>query len=323
MRVQRVLSLSRPDGVRAAGGAQAQPVAAPTQLEPVCGTPGRNRAACYAIAAVDETPLPRLSRAATPDGLGPKNIQSAYSLPSDSGAGRTIAIVDAYDNPNAEADLAVYREQYGLSPCTTANGCLTKVDQRGGTNYPQPSDSWAGAISLGLDMVSASAPAAHILLVETDNDRLGDDRVPLSQRPVAAAGLPHGPAMTTNGISISLNQASPVPAYEQLRSQLSDLISVGRLRQGDRLPSVRQFASDLGPANNTVVRAYRELETAGLVKSRRGSGTQVAAPTATTDVKAKLAEHARSYAAAAKQLNSTDEEALAAIRHALATRDTQ
>jgi GntR family transcriptional regulator len=71
------------------------------------------------------------------------------------------------------------------------------------------------------------------------------------------------------------------------------------------------------------VRAYRELETAGLVKSRRGSGTQVAAPTATTDIKAKLAEHARSYAAAAKQLNTTHEEALAAIRHALATRDTQ
>ncbi|KIF75971.1 regulator [Streptomyces sp. 150FB] len=127
--------------------------------------------------------------------------------------------------------------------------------------------------------------------------------------------------MTTNGISISLNQASPVPAYEQLRSQLADLISVGRLSQGDRLPSVRQFASDLGLANNTVVRAYRELETAGLVKSRRGSGTQVIAPTATTDVKAKLAEHARSYAAAAKQLNATHEEALAAIRHALATRD--
>ncbi|WP_406401019.1 GntR family transcriptional regulator [Streptomyces sp. NBC_00879] len=128
--------------------------------------------------------------------------------------------------------------------------------------------------------------------------------------------------MTTNGISISVNHASPVPPYEQLRSQLADLISVGRLRQGERLPSVRQFASDLGLANNTVVRAYRELETAGLVKSRRGSGTQVVAPAATTDVKAKLAEHAGSFAAAAQQLNATHEEALAAIRHALASLDT-
>lgn len=85
---------------------------------------------------------------------------------------------------------------------------------------------------------------------------------------------------------------------------------------------MRQFASDLGLANNTVVRAYRELETAGLVKSRRGSGTQVVAPAAITDIKAKLAEHASSYAAAAKQLNATNEEVLAAIRHALASLDT-
>ncbi|MET9922034.1 MULTISPECIES: GntR family transcriptional regulator [unclassified Streptomyces] len=128
--------------------------------------------------------------------------------------------------------------------------------------------------------------------------------------------------MTTNGISVNVNQASPVPPYEQLRAQLADLISVGRLNHGDRLPSVRQLASDLGLANNTVVRAYRELETAGLVKSRRGSGTQVVAPAATADIKVKLAEHARSYAAVARQLKATDEEALAAIRQALACRDT-
>lgn len=89
--------------------------------------------------------------------------------------------------------------------------------------------------------------------------------------------------------------------------------------QGARLPSVRQLASDLGLANNTVVRAYRELETAGLVRSRRGSGTQVIAPPAATDVKVKLAEYAHSYAAAVRQLDATDEDALAAVRHALAS----
>ncbi|MFG2479761.1 carboxypeptidase regulatory-like domain-containing protein [Streptomyces fagopyri] len=145
---------------------------APTRLEPVCGTPGKDRATCYAMRAADETPLMRLSATATPAGLGPGDIQSAYSLPADGGAGRTIAIVDAYDNPDAEADLAVYRAQYGLPACTTANGCFTKVDQRGGTSYPQPSEAWAGEIALDLDMVSASAPGAHILLVETDNDGL-------------------------------------------------------------------------------------------------------------------------------------------------------
>uniref|UniRef100_A0AAU3GX76 GntR family transcriptional regulator n=1 Tax=Streptomyces sp. NBC_01401 TaxID=2903854 RepID=A0AAU3GX76_9ACTN len=125
--------------------------------------------------------------------------------------------------------------------------------------------------------------------------------------------------MMANGLSISVSHASPVPPYEQIRAQLADLISVGRLGQGARLPSVRQLASDLGLANNTVVRAYRELETAGLVRSRRGSGTQVIAPPAAADGKAKLAEYARAYAAAVRQLDATDEDALAAVRHALAS----
>ncbi|MFJ4845701.1 carboxypeptidase regulatory-like domain-containing protein [Streptomyces sp. NPDC088733] len=141
-------------------------------LEPVCDTPAEGRAACYALRATGQPPLLRLSASATPAGFGPKDIQSAYSLPADGGAGQTIAIVDAYDNPNAEADLAVYRAQYGLPPCTTANGCFRKVDQRGGTSYPQPSEAWVGEIALDLDMVSAAAPGARILLVETDNDGL-------------------------------------------------------------------------------------------------------------------------------------------------------
>ncbi|WP_308313236.1 GntR family transcriptional regulator [Streptomyces sp. CBG30] len=128
--------------------------------------------------------------------------------------------------------------------------------------------------------------------------------------------------MTANGISISVNQRlSPSPPTSNSAHNWPILIAVGRLGQGTRLPSVRQLASDLGLANNTVVRAYRELETAGLVKSRRGSGTQVIAPSATTDIEAKLAEHASTYAAAARQLNATNDEALAAIRYALAHLD--
>src|SRR5690348_188050 len=60
----------------------------------------------------------------TPAGYGAGDIRSAYRLPAGGGAGTTVAIVDAFDDPNAEADLAVYRQQFGLSPCTTANGCF-------------------------------------------------------------------------------------------------------------------------------------------------------------------------------------------------------
>ncbi|MFF4897984.1 carboxypeptidase regulatory-like domain-containing protein [Streptomyces sp. NPDC001068] len=141
-------------------------------LSPVCGTPAPGHATCYALRAADPTPTTRVGAVQQPAGLSPQDIQSAYNLPADGGAGQTVAIVDAYDNPNAEKDLAVYRAQYGLPPCTTENGCFTKVDQRGGTDYPTSSEGWAGEIALDLDMVSAAAPQAHILLVETDNDGL-------------------------------------------------------------------------------------------------------------------------------------------------------
>ena len=60
----------------------------------------------------------------TPVGLTPTDIQSAYKLPSSTqGAGQTIAIVDAFDDPTAETDLGAYRSQFGLSACTTQNGC--------------------------------------------------------------------------------------------------------------------------------------------------------------------------------------------------------
>ncbi|WP_035841408.1 S53 family peptidase [Kitasatospora azatica] len=104
---------------------------------------------------------------ATPSGFGPSDLLSAYKLPANGGAGQTIAIVDAYNDPNAESDMAVYRAQYGLPACTTANGCFKKVSQTGSTtNLPANNSGWAGEISLDLDMVSAIAPNAKIILVE-------------------------------------------------------------------------------------------------------------------------------------------------------------
>ncbi|WP_145797447.1 S53 family peptidase [Kitasatospora atroaurantiaca] len=106
---------------------------------------------------------------ATPSGFGPSDLLSAYNLAANGGAGQTIAIVDAYDDPSAESDMAVYRAQYGLPACTTANGCFKKVNQTGGTKLPRANSGWAGEISLDLDMVSAIAPNAKIILVEASS----------------------------------------------------------------------------------------------------------------------------------------------------------
>ncbi|MET7682744.1 S53 family peptidase [Streptomyces sp. NPDC005423] len=113
---------------------------------------------------------PKSADASTPSGYSPTNIRSAYGLTSaaaSNGAGETIAIVDAYNDPNAESDLATYRSYYGLSACTTANGCFKKVSQTGSTTSLPSSDAgWSEEISLDLDMASAVCPNCNILLVE-------------------------------------------------------------------------------------------------------------------------------------------------------------
>ncbi|HEY1595496.1 MAG TPA: S53 family peptidase [Thermoleophilaceae bacterium] len=113
-----------------------------------------------------------LAAAAPAGGYGPPDIQSAYALPSGTaGAGQTVAIVDAYDDNKAEADLGTYRSTYGLPACTTANGCFKKVNQSGTQgSYPSNNQSWAVEISLDLDMVSATCPQCHILLVEASSN---------------------------------------------------------------------------------------------------------------------------------------------------------
>ncbi|MFE9424939.1 putative Ig domain-containing protein [Kitasatospora sp. NPDC006697] len=130
--------------------------------------------ACLALVRTDLVQPHALSPNATPSGFGPSDLQSAYNLPSNGGAGQTVAIVDAQDDPNAESDLAAYRSQFGLPACTTANGCFSKIAQDGSTNYPTADTGWAGEISLDLDMVSAVAPNAHILLVEATSANMGD-----------------------------------------------------------------------------------------------------------------------------------------------------
>ncbi|MEW2546844.1 kelch repeat-containing protein [Streptomyces sp. NPDC047002] len=142
----------------------------------MCGSAEAGQFTCFALRRTDVPAARGLRGAVAPAGYGPADLQGAYDLPADGGAGQTIAIVDAYDDPAAEADLAVYRAQFGLPACTSASGCFTKADQRGGDDYPQADSDWAGEISLDLDMVSATAPNAHILLVEGDDpsaDNLG------------------------------------------------------------------------------------------------------------------------------------------------------
>ena len=119
-----------------------------------------------------------IAAAPAPQPGTPAYLQQAYDLAALSqtaGAGVTVAVVDAYDDPNAEADLAAYRSEFGLPACTTAGGCFTKVDQTGGTSYPTTvNPQWEVEISLDLDAVSALCPNCHIALVEANTDQLSN-----------------------------------------------------------------------------------------------------------------------------------------------------
>lgn len=162
------------------GGATALPGGGATALPAdellVCADGAAAGAAdCTLAINLDVAPI---SDATTPSnllpGLHPADIANAYSLPLQN-AGATVAIVDAYDDPTAESDLAVYRAAYGLPPCTSQSGCFRKVNQQGATtSYPPANPGWDEEISMDLDMVSAACPNCKIVLVEATSNSLDD-----------------------------------------------------------------------------------------------------------------------------------------------------
>lgn len=116
-------------------------------------------------------------------------------------------------------------------------------------------------------------------------------------------------------MDIHLDHDSAVPPYEQVRLRIADLAATGALPAGTRLPPVRQLATDLGLAANTVARAYRELEHAGLVETRGRLGTIITARAARVPIEAQKA--ASRYAEQSRSLGIPPETALDLVRAAL------
>lgn len=164
--------------------------AAPTNLSPAASTTDQAPVALCADTPgkfhclAERLPVPaaqpaRFSPATAPQfsdpsspsfrGYTPDDLVNAYRVPASTTTA-TVAIVDAYDNPSVESDLATYRSYYHLPACTTANGCFSKVNQNGATSpLPAVNSSWRGEIDLDVQMVSAMCPTCHILLVEANS----------------------------------------------------------------------------------------------------------------------------------------------------------
>jgi hypothetical protein len=165
------LAVATPAAQAAAVGHAARSDALPVGVKNPCAAPTAGHATCAALTGGTAG-----QAAVTPAGFAPADLRNAYNLPSATGLGQdgTVAVVTAYDDPDAESDLGTYRSQYGITACTTANGCFKKVNQTGGTTYPGTSAGWSVADAQSLDMISAVCPSCHILLVEANSTAISD-----------------------------------------------------------------------------------------------------------------------------------------------------
>jgi subtilase family serine protease len=238
-----------------AGGTISQAADAGASSTPVCATPAPGTAHCLADVV---TGLPIARSTGTIIGYSASQLESAYKLPITRGAGQTIALVDAYDDPTAESDLATYRSANGLAPCTTSNGCFRKLNESGAAGpYPIADPGWGIEISLDLDMVSAGCPRCHIVLVEGSSPSVLD----LGISEDTAAGL--GVAAISN--SYGLPEFNGMQQYEKYYRHpgTAILVSTGDFGFGPaNFPAVMSSViavggTSLSPA--TSARGYSEI----------------------------------------------------------------
>jgi alpha-tubulin suppressor-like RCC1 family protein len=163
-------SASQSGGGAALASAKVAYASAPLANRPSTPCPPANRTAaeCEVIASALATSsvAGELEGSGPLGGLTPQELRAAYKLPEHGGSGATIAVVDAPGDPNAEADLNIYRSEYGLGSCTEANGCFKQINALGEVKKPTEQGPWEEEISLDLDMVAAACSECHIILVE-------------------------------------------------------------------------------------------------------------------------------------------------------------
>jgi hypothetical protein len=218
----------------AAAPAWALPSRAQFRAERLCSTPRRGAAQCLDIRLISKslTPAelsasarrqahdlavgvkPAVSSTTVPGGLTPAALHEAYDLPSETPAAatQTIGIVDAYNDPTAEADLAVYDKQFGLPECTAANGCLRRLNQAGKASpLPASNGQWATEISLDLQMAHAICQTCRIVLVEASNETWG------------SLGAAVDAAVTAGATEVSNSYGgAEFPSYAELSSPYYD-----------------------------------------------------------------------------------------------------
>jgi hypothetical protein len=243
-----------------------------------CGhTHGPSIAHCNAKIRVNDDGSAKA--AATPSGYTPSQLTAAYALTAAGGSGKTVAIVDAYDDPNAESDLAVYRTQFGLPACTSANGCFKKVGETGSTtSLPSANASWAEEISLDLDMVSAACPSCNILLVEANSASYAD----LGSAVNEAATL--GASAISNSYSGSESSSDTTYSTEYYNHPgVLIAASAGDSGYGAGFPATSQYVLAVGGTTLTTSSSSRGWAEAAWADTGSGCSAVIGKPSWQTD----------------------------------------
>ncbi len=239
-----------------------------------CGAPGNAHLACNAILHAYQDVMSdgstRPDTATSPVGYGPTDLRSAYNLASaaaSGGVGQTVAIVDAYDDPNAQGDLDTYRSQYGLTACDA--GCFSKVNESGNASpLPKVDAGWAQEESLDIDMVSAICPNCHILLVEASSASYAD----LGTAVNTAVRLGANVVSNSYGGSESSSEASLANSYYN-HPGVAIVASAGDSGYGVEFPAAAPMVTAVGGttlSKTTTTRGWTETVWGS---SRGGSGT--------------------------------------------------
>jgi subtilase family serine protease len=258
------------------GGAPAPAAASGQSHKPVCGPVPPGEARCHAEVVTDANGTPLATSG--PTGLAPVDLQSAYKLTSASagGSSQTVAIVDAYDDPNAAADLATYRAQWGLTPLAT--GQFTKVNQTGTTSpLPAVNAGWAQEISLDLDAVTAVCPNCKILLVETNSSYMTD----LGAGVDAAARL--GAAAISNSYGGSEYTSETADESHFNHTGVAITVSSGDSGYGVQFPAASRYVTAVGGTSLTRSSSTRGWAESAWSGAGSGCSGVIPKPTWQTD----------------------------------------
>ncbi len=263
-------------------GAQGAQAAQGRLHRPVCGPPVPGHARCHSrVVTRTDGASPLAGTSPSTGAYVPADLQAAYALATSGGVGRTVAIVDALDNPSAEADLAAYRSRFGLPACTTANGCFRKANQSGASSpLPKGDTGWGQEIDLDLQMASAACPNCRLVLVEANSTSFAD----LAAGVDTAANVLHANAIS-NSYGGSEFSSETSASYEGHYNHpgVAITVSSGDNGYGVEFPAASRYVTAVGGTSLSRATSSRGWTEAAWSGAGSGCSAYVAKPSWQTD----------------------------------------